>query len=188
MKMSLSSASVWMSPNSCSRSSSITSPGSIARIRVKARRPVRMVRSPVNWPVLRRQISSLNAGPARYLGQGSDGGGVSGSVVTIVCVGIRVPSVHDVRRKRGVGGGDTLAGWGLGTLRRASTRRTFLSRSSGRHGFVRNTSQPVSWRVRGRSATRRMSAQLWGRSSCGRPLSVGRETQYHPFDPEAERL
>jgi hypothetical protein len=143
MKMSLSSASVWMSPNSCSRSSSITSPGSIARIRVKARRPVRMVRSPVNWPVLRRQISSLNAGPARYLGQGSDRGGVSGSVVTIVCVGIRVPSVHDVRRKRGVGGGDTLAGWGLGTLRRASTRRTFLSSSSGRHGFVRNTSQPA---------------------------------------------
>ena len=33
MKMSLSSASVWMSPNNCSRLSSIRSPGSLTRAR-----------------------------------------------------------------------------------------------------------------------------------------------------------
>ena len=50
MKMSLNSVSVWISPNNCSRSSSITSPGSLTRVRASARRPVSMVPSPVNCP------------------------------------------------------------------------------------------------------------------------------------------
>ena len=50
MRISLSSLSVCTSASSCSRSSSITSPGSSARIRTSARRPESMLTSPVNSP------------------------------------------------------------------------------------------------------------------------------------------
>ncbi len=50
IRISLSSASVWMSASSWSRSRWITSPGSLTRRRPIARRPLIMVASPENCP------------------------------------------------------------------------------------------------------------------------------------------
>src|SRR2546430_3846444 len=48
--MSLSSVSVWISLSSSSRSTSITSLGTVAEIRPRKRPPDRIERSPVNMP------------------------------------------------------------------------------------------------------------------------------------------
>ena len=49
-KMSLSSVSVWISLSNSSRSTSITSVGTVAEIRPRKRPPDRIERSPVNMP------------------------------------------------------------------------------------------------------------------------------------------